>query len=335
MVKIRKRRKPKPKPAGWDLWKDGVTYSFIASYLACREQTRLAFCEMLRKKEDAYPLSYGSCIHWCLAEMAKLSKKPNRKKVLEYIQAYRKRFVDGTMTSTTAQQNWERVEAIAEILLPGYVDYWSGDWTGKYRSDPTVEFVRPVKWIDLEESFKVPYEYPDGKVAWLRGKRDGIFWSESKRIWLFETKVKSQINYDMIREMLPWDFQVLFYMYTSNLPICGVVYNLVRWPGFRSQDIAQVQDKVRDDIEARPSYYFTRINTEIGKDEIATFKTTVLDPIMQEIRAWTEGKAPHFMNPMALTNRYGRSRFYEWIVYGNTNLYEQRETVFQEIEEDL
>lgn len=310
--------KIKRRVRGWDLWRDGVTFSFISSFLECREQTRLAYCELLNRKDDAYPLMYGSLIHWVLAKLSK-KQNPDPAEIALEIAMYDHQYVRDTLTSEVKREQWKTLCALAQALLEGYVEHWAEDWSDK-------------DWTALEQPFATPYKYSDGKETRIRGVRDGVFRSRRGRLWLFETKVKSRINHEQIKETLPWNLQVLLYLWSYPPPgiLDGVVYNLVRWPSIRTGDL---EKRLRKDIKDRPTYYFHRLHQEIGTSEVKQFEEQILRPVMEEIRMWYEGKLPHYMNPHALVNVYGKSRFYDYLLYGSTHLYKRRDKVFNEIEE--
>lgn len=321
----RKTRKP-----DWNLWKDGVTQSFLKSFLACREQTRLSYVEGWTPTFGTTALSFGSCSHWCLLQIYKDRVKPR-----EAIERYMQLHAPSMETEKARKERLQMLDVI-ELVLHEYTRYWRGDWTGKYGSN--VDWtVKPKTWLGLEKPFLVSYRYPDGKETHLRGVFDGTFDSRAGTHWLFETKNLSRIDEDEIADGLAFDFQLNFYLLALWLrdrePPKGAVFNVIRRPGQRDKNHEKLLKKIHDDIRKRPEHYFKRWSYTPTPDELMEFRNRILDPMMVEVRAWQDGLLPTYLNPNALTNKYGRVGLYNLIVYGDTRLYRRREVPFHEVEE--
>ena len=57
------------KVVGWNLWDDGVSQSFIGSYLFCRAQTRLPYLELWQSDGTSLPLEFANCGHWLFSKI--------------------------------------------------------------------------------------------------------------------------------------------------------------------------------------------------------------------------------------------------------------------------
>lgn len=331
--------RPNDRDSLWKLEKHGVSQSFISKFMQCREQTRLSFCEGWTSKLPSKPREFGSCGHWILKQIYSAKTKKSREDLLHWIGEYRKLWRSLVPMPLEAQLTvQEECYMIMEALLRGYLHRYQGDWTGKYSFDnPTV---KPYKWLGLEDQFKFDYEYEDGVVVPIRGMFDGVFESKQGTVWLFETKFLSRVDEEGLEDLLPHNLQVMLYltalMQRNETAPKGVLYNVVRRPALRQkkdESMPQFVERIYQDVLQRPDHYFIRWDMTITKAELLKWRREFLDPVMKEIRNWSLGIAPHYMNPDALINKYGRSDFYELIVRNNTAVYYKRAAPFNELEE--
>ena len=324
----------------WNFWKDGCTQSFWKSFNSCREQTRLKFVEGWTRRSGSLALEFGSCIHWCFSQLYK-GPLPCEKDILQTLKKYDEVWrAENRITTKKSDEIMDKVYGLAEAVLPTYIQRWAGDWTGKYPlGNPSV---RPAKWAHLEGRFKVPYTFEDGLVSYVQGAIDGVFDDSKEQLWQFESKTKSVIDEDEIMDTLPLDTQCLLYLWalkqlTGRMPR-GVLYNVVRRPGLRLSAKESINDffgRCKDDVQnpKRLDHYFIRYEMKIEPSELDHWEKTYLGPMMRTVRAWWEGTGEHWMEPAALSTKYGRADMYEAIVHNNFTPYRKRKVAFNELSE--
>jgi len=336
-IKIKKKSLIK----GWDLWKDGITQSFIHSFLTCREQTRLKYKELWTNKKSSLAIEFGSCYHWMLS---KIYKNPDVLKNIDLlIKEYRKLWsVQNPVQGAKQCEQLELIFGIIKSMIPEYFERWNGDLSGKYKHGNST--VRPEKWIAFEHRFKISYQYSDGKSTYLTGALDGCFYDKKKNLWLFETKTKGMIDEEGIQDILPVDIQVMLYLYAMQTEYKkrpeGVLYNVIRRPGQRQlkdESLKSFLERIQKEVSNHKKYdhYFKRWELSITDKEMQDWKIEFLDPVMQEIRMWSEGKLPHYMNPDSLITKYGHSDMYGMILKNDIGDCYRRKFVFNELIEDV
>jgi hypothetical protein len=334
----------------WDLWRDGVTSSFIDTYLTCREQCRLVYKEGWTPLAPNLALDFGTAMHWILQQGYSTHYPWMRKKtapgyvwISGAVQAYQTLWVKqihrlGRFTPKM-QEHVELCMGLISAVVPSYYKCWAGDFTGKYNTD--VAFTKPEKWHKLEEVFDVPYTYPDGKVTHLRGRRDAVFIDKRGKHWVFDTKCRSVINHEQAQATQPFDPQQMMYHRATHVEMgkawpVGTQMNIIRRPAHRrgkNETLAAFISRVRDDV-AKPTKFahnFTRYEMAIRPKEVEQWKKTRLDPIMAEIRMWDEGKIPHYPNDKELVNKYGPARLFAPLTRGDFSECYRRDHVFPEL----
>ena len=327
------KKKVKKKIQGWSLWKDGVSQSFIASYLTCREQTRLKYIELWQSKTISLPLEFGNCFHWMLKNIYTPKKVSMNPAAIKALMAKYKNFwkKHNPIPSKKQLEKQEIVYGMCTQVLPEYVKRWDGDWKNKYTYGANT--VKPKKWLALENRYEIPYTYPDGKKTFLLAVFDGCFYDKRKRLWLFETKTKSRIDEETLQDMILQDVQIMLSLWIiknvlDRIP-SGVLYNVIRRPGqklLKDENLKSFLGRIKKDVSnpKRYDHYFKRWEFAINWNEVKQWKKDFLDPVMMEIRMWYEGKLTTYINPYSLVNQYGRSDMYNIIVRGDKTNYSQR-----------
>ena len=335
---------------GWSFDKDGVSQGFIHYFLACREQTRLAYKELWTSHYEPLFREFGSCYHWLLGQIYGKHKIPqNALAVKRMIDQYDVLWKKENPRPNQARLNQQDlVYGLAEEVLPAYLKRYDGDFGGKYKMGYNV--VRPVKWIASEKMWKVKYKLPFGigipaiSEVLIRGRFDQVFEDKKNKLWLFETKCLSVIQEDNIVDTLPEDIQCLLYLLAIKLIYkrkpAGVLYNIVRRPGLRQGKDETLKDllgRVKKDVNRpnRQDHYFKRIEMAIDWSEIEAWQEKFLNVILMEIRNWDIGEVQHWQNPDALTSKYGRCTLFDLVVKGDKSKYYHRKTVFNELQDNV
>ena len=300
--------------------KDGVTYSFLDEWLMCREQARLSYVEGWSKQGLAVPLDFGLAFHDCLEWIAKgrSPKTVHNKVIAPYLE--RKLAAKNKLRPDEVVKLTELLRSV-EVVFQEYAYYYS---------DTDEDF----QYIYQEKSFKVDHTLPSGKTIPLRGRWDAVY-KENGKIWLMENKTKGQIDEEGILASLPSDLQTMLYVFALEKhlgqEVEGVLYNVIRRPGLRkkkTENTGEFIERIQDDVVKRPEWYFMRWRVEFLPEDITTWVSEKLNPILEQVALWWEsikdnpfepGDSPfHYQNPTALFTKYGRSKYFDVL---NKNTY--------------
>jgi len=252
-AKIRKTRKGpgKSKP----LWKleDGITYSALSKWIECPEQFSLAYIDGLSQKRISIPLEFGTIFHLCLEHQYNFPNLTPKQIANKVCNAYKKGR-QSTLLNTRERETLENLINLVKVTFPAYCSYWEED-------DQAIE------WIQREDKFKVLHTIPteSGPVkVYLRGMRDGVIRIHGKS-GIFETKTKSRIDESDIRDGLKADMQTMIYAFATYLARKEmpeyVYYNVIRRSTMyrrKDESITNWCNRISEDIQKRPSYYFLR-----------------------------------------------------------------------------
>lgn len=328
---------PKGERPFYDPQRDGVTYSLLSGFRQCKELARLNL-KGVTSRGDSESLVFGNLSHGALEAIydAVRTKRLRRavpdaryaKDVLQVMETTWKR--DNPRATRESLQYLEKSMALAEAVLPRYLSYWAGDFTGG------------VRWLALESEFKIPITV---SVPWgppiktfVRGKMDGNF-IESARKWLFETKTKGFIDEEMIASILPHELQVNVYLWAmrriyKEVP-AGVRYNLIRRPQLRqkkSENFHQFTVRVAEDVVARPEFYFIRMDMDVTKHDLYKFEEE-FDELLIDFLSWWYGHGSHYKNSGNCRTPWGKCHFLALCGRRDTVPFYKRATVFRELEE--
>lgn len=318
----------------WNLWQDGVTQGLLETFLTCPEKLRLRAVEGQSPLRGSGALAFGSLVHEVLDHVYSAIGK-GQKKLLPVISGSLAKCEKADRTK--AQESppadprfWEDLEenyGFAEAVVPAYFRQWEKD-------------LKDYEWVALEEKFNVPY-HPLGRlglarpVIRVRGKRDGVF-RQGKELWLFETKTKARIDDEAIVEKLPYDLQVMLYLWSMKHDYGeypkGVVYNLIRRPQLRrkkDEDLREFCTRVNDDIASRPDFYFVRYLVSIREQELDAWELQ-FDGMVRQLINWWEGGF-HYKVSSACNGRMGVCDLLPLCSRDDSSGHYVREEVFPEL----
>jgi hypothetical protein len=329
-------------PSFWNFWEDGVTASFLDLFLTCREQCRLQYVEGWSSRLVPFYFEFGTAGHYVLEKAYARSKVPTESKIEEWIEEYEDMWMKLVPSPTSRQlQQQELAYGMLGALMPAYFERWEGDFTGKYPYRNNT--VKPTEWHSLEERFEVPYTFADGKKTVLRGKRDGVFGDIRKKTWVWDNKFRSMINHEEARDLLPVDLQQMLYLCATASQMApqwptGTLMNIVRRPGHRrgqTEELKRFLGRIKKDVSnpKKFDHNFTRYEMAISKAEIKEWKKLTLDPLMEDVRGWWEGRHPHYATHKNLTTKYGHATMYHPILKGDFTMCYRRRHVFAELAE--
>jgi hypothetical protein len=311
----------------------------------CPEQFSLQWIDGLTPKKISPPLEFGSIMHYGLEHQFN-GRDPEYtiKTITEQYKSHRGK----TLCNSSERDLLAFLCGLAEVTYVQYCNYWHYD-------------DRQIDWIAREEKFNLPYNFPaqEGgeQSIILKGMRDGLYeytnQSGTRMFGVFETKTKSQIREAEIIDNLHADMQTMMYCFCTYLEKGRypneVKYNVIkrsdlyRRKGERTPDYLR---RIKDDIEARPEFYFRRYTAAITATDIHNFVSKTLNPVLNLFIRWYESikKNPigaerfqspyHFLNSTALVSKYGKAAMWD-AIFGNLHDYILRESVFPELADNF
>lgn len=297
----------------------GITQSLLTAFLNCKLRCKLIL-EGWQTPTPKESLFFGSLFHKLLEEHYTLES--------EYIVDLGDFLkTENKLYSSITSEIKEKSFAMAEALYEPYTDFW-GMKDGQ------------KDWIELEPVFEVLATIPrfsDRKKIPLRGRIDGVFRLKGK-LWLLETKTKSQIDEYGLQTQLALDFQNLFYIMVAEElfgeGIAGVLYNVIRKPQLRQkkgEPLEKFAQRMKDDVESRPEHYFKRYEVKYTLRNIKEFRQE-LQPLLTDYCFWVEnGFIPTQKNRTACVGRWN-CEFLSACAQGSMAGYIQNRKLFTELE---
>jgi hypothetical protein len=272
-------------------------------------------CGAVEKETFNVPLTVGDAFHNAIEAYAlgQISSRKAGEKIKEYF--HRETLKNPSCTHTAGY--WSRI-AYDQFLA--YCQVWA-------KEDASFESLAE------EQSFCFPYTLPSGRVIYRRGKIDGIIQTKNdgrKGTYLFEHKIKGEIDAKNLGETLAQNLQVMFYMPPAyqfceerGLPKPdGVLYNVIQRPlSGRKHSIKQkkgrkVKDKKTGLTEIKgaetgeqyyqrlaemypkhPEDFFFRWRISISEEEVTRFNRECLDPMLEQMCDWWDSIQGNPMDP--------------------------------------
>lgn len=327
MPKVRKERRRLP-----PLWKpdDGITVSMLNTWLRCRHQCLLKYLEGWTKRGVNIPIEFGNVFHNCLEC---LEGVPTPEQINKQIAKY-SRSVSKLYVTADEREDFKHCCRLAASVLPHYFKFYQRD---------------KIKWKSRETVFRVKHTVPDHGNIVLTGKRDGEFLSQ-KKLWLFETKTKGQVDEHGLQESLKFNLQTMYYLlamrYEENEEPEGVKYNVIKRPGHRqgrSESSSDFYERVSKEVSKAPDAFFHRWTITLDDGEIDEWVDKQLNPILDGFLNWYESvtedhwdepmNSPlHYVNPESLFGAYGQPvDMFHMMTKGITVGYFRRDTAHQEL----
>lgn len=335
---IKHAKKPTKKPPLWNL-DYGVTYSSLSTWEQCPEQFALAYIDGWTSKRIHVPFEFGHVMHSAIEHQ--FGGKTPEEVIYHVTEAYYKKRLP-TLLHSSERDVLDTICETAKITFPAYCRYWQQDDAG-------------LDWLVREGQFSVPYKlaHPAGfRTLRLRGMRDGVYRTRKTGIvGLFETKNKSRISEQEIKDGLHADMQTLMYALATQLETghtpTQVLYNVIRRSDIyrrKGESLGDLMKRLKEDIQKRPDFYFMRFIVDLLPSDVEEFRRKTLDPLLVRFVDWWESvkknpdargrwKSPyHFRSLQNLIGKYGKANLWEVIVNDNTRSYYRRSAVFPELE---
>lgn len=74
---------------------------------------------------------------------------------------------------------------------------------------------------------------------------------------------------------------------------------------------------MRKEAEADPKHFFVTFRVPLTPAKLTAYAETVINPILDDMADWADGRGRHYPNPNALVGRYGPCRLFAPITSGN------------------
>lgn len=319
----------------WDLERDGLTQSIIGLITLCPAKGFIKLIEGLESGNTSDALILGDMFHRVLDSVySAMVKDPSQDTTVLAGMAIdtvvdedlQKMFDEGKPQFLIDQMNTNA--SLARVMSKAYFQKWHTDITS-------------MNWVDLERVFEVPFEYEISSTQKiqvpLRGKYDGVFRDKRGRLWLFETKTKSQVDEGTLVDKLSFDIQVMIYLWTmykiyGEWPQ-GVVYNVVRKPQLRqkaSETDEAFHQRILLDMNDRPDFYFIRYHVSIEKDELQTWINDELNSLVGYALGFSKGFI-NFRNTNACQMWNRPCEFLKVCAHGDRHGLVRRKELFPEL----
>lgn len=266
--------------------KQGITYSMIAAFLACRHRFWLKYVMGLSMQEEFnHAMEYGNL--WHHAEETHGNGGDWKKAIKQHTQHLLE-----TYPGLEAKINMWSMIALMQFEI--------------YLSLPIAKEKKKRKYLVNEHEFRIRYEF-EGRHVTLRGKIDRIF-EAKKALHIEDHKTKGQVNERGIQGALHHDAQTMIYHVVSrNLgldPKCpknlmkirpkGTYYNVIRRPLGDRFSIKQKKHettkafvaRLGDVIRSKPKYFFMEFPVLIHDNDVSKFQNEVLHPVLHQICDW-------------------------------------------------
>lgn len=328
----------------YDPARDGVTFSLLSTFLTCREKTRI-FLKGYSGAWTSFALVFGTITHHLLQsayhdyKTKQLKQVPDRRYVNKVLDDLHKVWLKENPTPhPKAVEIWEEAMMKAGAIMPYYFIYWAKD-------DFSV-----MKWIEVEETFKLPWTVTTRKgvqmTTFLRGKMDAAYTLPGSKQplapRLLETKTRSVVEEDNLVDVMPHDLQPNTYLSalrakTGKEPKT-VLMNIIRKPQLRlkqSENWTQFAKRIEADVQSRPDWYFLRMEMSVDVQDINRSEERLND-LISDFLLWWAGEQGHYLNSNACVQPgWGRCPYLGTVCNGGNNTHGivKRETVFRELEE--
>lgn len=287
--------RPKKLPyKGWRL-EHGISQSMLQKFIVDRDRFHMRVVRGLKPTDRKEAMEYGSIFHKLIEEGARMGDSFTMLKLR------------GLMTQHAIHNKFDdKSRLLLNIALVQYEVYH------KWQSN-----LPKYKYIAQEPVFEEKYKLP--ATTWsptpeiyisipatdiiMRGRIDEVI-EMNGGIYIQENKTKSKIDLQHISDTVPENLQVMYYAVAAALkykrPIKGFIYNIIRKPGQRikvKESEPQYITRIKEEIEANPSYYFYRLAYNFPPGAIARWEREELIPLLYQVYIWWRSIEQNPINP--------------------------------------
>jgi hypothetical protein len=311
----------------YDPERDGISPTLLSKWKSCREKALLTL-KGWKSRRPNQGQTFGTLIHAVLERVytqiqnGTLGTIPSQKLVTKICREVEKKWREqNTKADSETLQMMQMMMLLAEAITPAYFTFWNKD------------LVR-MDWYHLEQFVGSSQRLTTfgNHRSFLRGKLDGAFTmnkDKSGRLWLFETKTKSQIGEKTeanLVDIMPHETQTNLYLgalqdATGGKTPAGVLLNIVRRPALKlkkGESLKAFAARVTKDIQSRPDWYFLRLRLEIEPKDLLRQRQNS-NALMSDFLAWYHGEVPHYKNSDQCEAKHGTCEFLKMCSRGDTS----------------
>ena len=274
----------------WNLYRDGISYSSLSSFLVCRERFYIYKFEKLISSAFNYNMCYGTAFTRMI-ESAGNKNQSHIHILLDYIESLNNTHIAHT-------EDIDKLAYISENQYKRYVNFYADD---------------PLRIKKHELSFKRTHATTNIPII---GSIDGVATIDGN-VWALETKCRGKYDELEVEDTLHQNLQTMIYMLMAYDDLkhygepLGVVLNLVRRPNSDPYIIQrkgrgkaktgaetpkQFYDRILADMDSKPGklkdkvsgpeHYFTRFYVEITKEDLHEFNRLHLTKYLWQLKLW-------------------------------------------------
>ena len=297
-------------PETYSLEETGCTQSLARCFRQCPRKF-LFKINRWQSKKDQEKYAIGNINHDCLSCIYKEGIYNVDKSIKNESEKY----------CYIEKSKLEFYKTISQCILEKYIQYYKDDF-------------KTAKFTNTEREFAVDIN----GIRW-RGKIDGEYTvKKDKSLWVLETKNKSRINDETIMKGLCFDFQGRLYCKANEVEsgkkTAGFIYNVIRIPQMRlrqNDTLEMFSQRLRDDIDKRPEYYFMRWDVPLTEQDKKEFDqdvdllTTELDRFIDFNGCWK------IKNTFSCSDLISPCEYLDACIQGHMGGYYQSEKIFNEL----
>lgn len=299
--------------------KHGITQSLIKMYMRCKRMFFL-YVTGWESIEKRLTYSNGAITHGILDKCYRYylnnQHLPVKRMIYKWIKNYQ--IENNEWMIGQSQELITKYQHICKLMIFEYFNYHDDEFNNK-------------KFIEIEKEFDFRY-----KEYRLRGKKDFIFQINGKT-WIGETKTMAKISEANLEEILPFDFQSLFYTICEEKEnknnVTGVLYNIIRNPSQvqkKGETIQAFCKRIKLDIRKRPEHYFKRYEIPFTKQDKLEFKKE-LDLKLKEVNEFCKNKSYPYKRETSCLHPF-KCEFLPACSAGNLNGFTKTRRLFKELE---
>lgn len=347
-----KKKLPKKLPyKGWNPLTDGISQSLLQKFITDRDRFHIHAVRGKRETDRKEAMEFGSIFHK-MAEIGSEMKSRFTKSKMD-------RAVEQYMRVAYPSEESMKLARIALVTYYGYRK-WQED-RPKYKfidAEPVFAEKHTLPPITFNVADCISLRVPRNTDITLRGRIDGVLEIDNE-MWIEEYKTKGQINIAMLSDTIPENIQVMIYAVCSqikyNRPCAGVIYNIIRKCALKQRQKESELDflqRVREDIEDNPAFYFYRLAYKFQRGAIAKWIKEELNPILYQLYFWWRSIEANPLDPWqsleGIENPFhgrkpfgiydslsqGKGDFFDLIVYGRTGGLRDEVQMFPELQDD-
>ena len=303
-------------------WNTGMTPSLLSSWTFCRYMF-LININRYRRPDKVFTTGFGTMFHDILNRTYHTAKEYNEFPSYLQVKKWIGNWEDKIEIAYKSSEQIEKELLIAEVLMKEYLEFYSKD-------------IETFKVISLEEV--VDEQFHEFRI---RGKIDAVlFLKLNKFYYTFEHKTKGEIVEEIIKKILTFDAQNLFYITAKERQdykrkYGGTIYNIVRNPRHKlkkGESLKSFKRRLRLDVEGRPHHFFVRFTQPYSQETKDIFRIELLAKL-RDIQKFLDKETLQYKNETACHRKWACEHL-NACSSGKLIGYMKADKLFSELEEE-